>query len=69
MGRRKLSSEERHRRQKEKLTSDSALKPTTGYIEKPSLKAMACEKAIEKGYKCVLENSVLMFLCLCSKEI
>ena len=44
---------------RQKLTSAEDIKT---YSEKPSIKKIACEEANKKGYKCIIENSVLMFL-------
>lgn len=63
MGR--LSTEERHKRQKEKLDKKNGVgveEKTSEYVPQPNLKKIVCNAANDFGYKCYInDDSVVMF--------
>lgn len=65
MARRKMSTEERHAKQKEKLTKagKAEVKTESTYVAEPNLKITVSEEATKKGYDVRLIDSVLLFEC------
>ena len=65
MARKRLNSEERHKKQKERLERGGASLDAgskSAYIPEPNLKSKVVEEAVNAGFKCELDlNSVVIF--------
>lgn len=62
MGRRKLSTEERHKKQKDKLDSKAITSEVIKYVPQKNFKLDVVEKSLRAGFNCAINNdSVILF--------
>lgn len=62
MGRRKLSTEERHKKQKDMLDSKRISSEEIKYIPQKNFKLEVAEKAVKAGFNCAVNNdSIIVF--------